>query len=81
MQTYPLAPPQQSSLSTMQPTAYALSAISPVAVDLHVTNLDQSIGAKEMKTLITSVFKQHVMVKCLVSPIFNLMKDALYSFF
>jgi len=32
------------------------------SIDLHVTNLDQSIGAKEMKQLLTSVFKQHVMV-------------------
>ena len=54
----------QSSLSSppIQPPAYTLNSVSPIAVDLHVTNLDQSIGAKEMKTLITSVFKQHVMV-------------------
>ena len=32
------------------------------SIDLHVTNLDQSIGAKEMKNLLTSVFKQHVVV-------------------
>lgn len=56
------AAPAQSSFSAMQSPACALSSVSPVAVDLHVTNLDQSIGAKEMKTLITSVFKQHVMV-------------------
>lgn len=52
----------QSSCSMQQPV-YSLGAVPPIAVDLHVTNLDQSIGAKEMKTLITSVFKQHVMVK------------------
>ncbi len=53
---------QSSSSSPLQPPIYSLSSVSSVAVDLHVTNLDQSIGAKEMKTLITSVFKQHVMV-------------------
>ncbi|XP_059351299.1 meiosis regulator and mRNA stability factor 1-like isoform X2 [Daphnia carinata] len=56
------AAPAQSSFSALQSPTCALSTVSPVAVDLHVTNLDQSIGAKEMKTLITSVFKQHVMV-------------------
>lgn len=55
-------PSQSSSSSPLQPPIYSLSSVSPVAVDLHVTNLDQSIGAKEMKTLITSVFKQHVLV-------------------
>lgn len=52
----------QSSSLVVQP-AQLVSSVSPIAVDLHVTNLDQSIGAKEMKALITSVFKQHVMVK------------------
>lgn len=54
--------PSQPSLSPVQPPAYTSNTVSAIAVDLHVTNLDQSIGAKEMKTLISSVFKQHVMV-------------------
>ena len=50
-----------SSLHSSQRVAHLLSNLSST-VDLHVTNLDQSIGAKEMKILLNNVFKQHVMV-------------------
>ena len=60
-----------SPLPLLQPVTSNASANSgsSLAVDLHVTNLDQSIGAKEMKTLITSVFKQHVMVSYYIQPL------------
>lgn len=51
-----------SSSLLLQTTVSSVSVPSSITVDLHVTNLDQSIGAKEMKTLLTTVFKQHVMV-------------------
>ncbi len=49
-----------SSSSSSQRSSPLFSSVAHV--DLHVTNLDQSIGAKEMKTLLVNVFKQHVMV-------------------
>lgn len=59
--------PSFTSNSTLSSSSNQSSIPSPIipiisAIDLHVTNLDQSIGAKEMKALLTSVFKQHVMV-------------------
>ena len=55
-----------SSTATMNPP-------SPVAIDLHVTNLDQSIGTKEMKNLLISVFKQHVVVS--FSPLLHFSEE------
>ena len=54
-----------SSTSSPSPSLPAPNGIAS-SVDLHVTNLDQSIGAKEMKNLLTTVFKQHVMVCILI---------------
>lgn len=51
-----------SLASSTQRPLHVPSTVSPVPIDLHVTNLDKSIGAKEMKTLLTNVFKQHVTV-------------------
>lgn len=45
--------------SSMQTTSFT---------ELHVTNLDQSIGAKDLKTILTSVFSQHVTVKSFTLP-------------
>lgn len=50
------------SYSSSASSASSNGSNSTVSIDLHVTNLDQSIGAKEMKQLLTTVFKQHVIV-------------------
>lgn len=56
---------QKASSRSSAVVSYSSSSTmnSATSVDLHVTNLDQSIGAKEMKNLLTTVFKQHVMVR------------------
>ena len=56
------------SYSSSASSASSNASNSTASVDLHVTNLDQSIGAKEMKHLLTTVFKQHVIVIRCISP-------------
>lgn len=58
--------PYSSVSSSSHQSAHSSSSSPSAFIDLHVTNLDQSIGAKEMKTLLSRVFKQHVMV-CLIN--------------
>ena len=41
---------------------HPISASSCSPVELQVTNLDQSIDAKELRRLLLAVFKEHVMV-------------------
>ncbi len=52
-----------SATGAATPTSSSSTSPQSASVDLHVTNLDQSIGAKEMKSLLIAVFKQHVVVR------------------
>ena len=72
-----------STQSYSTSSSSSTNASTSTTIDLHVTNLDQSIGAKEMKHLLTTVFKQHVMVTPTIPSAFNLIyyRCYFYSYF
>lgn len=40
----------------------SLASVQQVPVELQVTNLDQNIDAREMKRILFTIFRDHVMV-------------------
>ncbi|XP_046671774.1 meiosis regulator and mRNA stability factor 1-like isoform X1 [Homalodisca vitripennis] len=57
-----IPPPQLSRSKESEHLFHPISQTTCNPVELHVTNLDQSIDLREMKKLLMSAFREHVMV-------------------